>query len=216
MPVGQRPDPPQHTARIALSGTVGEARWANVLWALNGKRQQPTIGELAVMATYFFNEYAQRFLPLLDENVHLQSAAVNYYLAAGEQLGGDHVGDQAGGHSGIALPASIAVCVSWSLQQRYKGGHPRTYLPGVTQDRIFNYTAFLPAFTDAIASAAKTFHTNINAFAQGNIDQLELGTVSFVLRKEWRAPPVFRSFVPAQAAVDARVDSQRRRLGPDR
>jgi len=37
-----------------------------------------------------------------------------------------------------------------------------------------------------------------------------------VLRKAWRTPPVFRDFVPGGATVDSRIDTQRRRLGPDR
>jgi hypothetical protein len=40
--------------------------------------------------------------------------------------------------------------------------------------------------------------------------------VSFQLHKDWRDPPVFRDYTPGAAVVDSRIDTQRRRVGPDR
>jgi hypothetical protein len=67
-----------------------------------------------------------------------------------------------------------------------------------------------------LQAAANNFLLAVNAISTANASDLHLGVVSFVLRGEWRDPPVFRDFTPAAAKVDARIDSQRRRLGPDR
>jgi len=68
---------------------------------------------------------------------------------------------------------------------------------------------------NSCVQGAKDFHVGVDAISQGLFSSSKLGIVSFVLRKEWRAPPVFRDFTLGAAHADERIDSMRRRLGRD-
>jgi len=81
--------------------------------------------------------------------------------------------------------------------------------------QLADVRSFTPAYVGSVATSANDFHTDINEINRGAIQSVKLGIVSFVLRKEWRSPPVFRDFIPGQAHCDTRVDSMRRRVGRD-
>jgi hypothetical protein len=215
MPAPPRPDPPDHTFRIAYAGIWDRARWANVLWARNGKGMQPGGSELTGLAASFYEQYRAQLLPFMSNLVTLEGVQLLYYNG-GSVTGGQHVENNNGQHvGGSSLPANVAVVVSWSVPERYRGGHPRTYFPGTTIDRLQNNQEFTQVYKDEVRVAADQFHALCNTLTSANVADLHMGTVSFVNNKQWRNPPVFRDFTPAAAIVDTRIDSQRRRLGPD-
>jgi hypothetical protein len=69
----------------------------------------------------------------------------------------------------------------------------------------------------SIETGANVFHDTIESHIPigDGIASLEHGVVSFVNDGAWRTPPLFRRFLVG-AHVDSRVDTMRRRLGPDR
>lgn len=215
MPDPPRPDPPAHTMRAAASGLIGEGRWANVFWIRNGASTVPSDADLNNAALQIHSSYESRFMTHAIPSVVLEGVQLLYYGGGGLQLGGQHIENSAGIVTGTYLPASTCCCVSWHVQQRYKGGHPRSYLPVGYQEQLFSSNRWLTTFQDEIRVAADQFHLDLNSISLGSIADTHLGTVSFVLRNAWRNPPVFRDFTPASATVDQRVDTQRRRLGPD-
>ncbi len=216
MPQPPRPDPPDHSVRIAIEGTFEAATWANVLWVRNGGASTPSTGSLQAICQEFNAQYAAKFLPLLSTNLHMHQVEALYYGPGGDVFGAVVGSGSSGQSSGSVMPANVACCISWKVRQRYRGGHPRTYLSGIPADVVTSATDFLPAFADAVRVAADQFHAAINAFSDGALTDCHLGTVSFVLDKAWRHPPVFRDYTPAAALVDGRIDTQRRRLGRDR
>lgn len=215
MPTGARPNPPAFTLRLAFSGRYGPCTWANVIWVRNGGTANPSGGDLSSFASNMANSYHTHFMNLLSNALVLERVSVLNYSQLGETTGADFEGSLLGADSGASFPGNVAACVSWSLNQRYKGGHPRTYLCGIPISALQDAKSYKTTFIDSVRNAANAFHADVNAYNQGALGQLHLGTVSFILRKEWRNPPVFRDYIPAAAQVDARVDTQRRRLGPD-
>jgi hypothetical protein len=216
MPAPPRPDPPAHVARVAVTGDQGATKFANIFWIRNGGGTTPALSDLSAYAGLVYAAYATRFKALINNNTIIRKADLLYYGPAGLVIGGAHVENTSCTRTGTAMPANACPCISWSVQQRYKGGHPRTYLPSPETSDMVDMTSWTTAFTSAAQTAANNFLSDINALTQGAFTDSHLGVVSFVDNKQWRSPPVFRDFTPTAAAVDSRIDSQRRRLGRDR
>lgn len=185
------------------------------MWLLNGAASLPVESQLDAMCVYAFNAYKTHFLPICHQDVHLHEVELIYYGADGTVLGGSFVGDAAGGFTGPPLTAQVATCVSWTVRQRYRGGHPRTYLPPPDANQAATHTTWSSTHQTNVAQRANDFHTEMRAYAGGEWGDVQLGTVSFVLDREWRDQPTFRGFNIGGARVDGRIDTQRRRLGPD-
>lgn len=217
MPSGARPNPPAHTLHALVTGDVdGAYRWANSLWVRNGNATSPDTSDLQDLAADIWGAYVSTFMDHLSGFTHLTGVDLIYYGSAGGEDGFNYEAEATGQSTNTTAPMNVACCISWKVQQRYKGGHPRTYLAGIPADVIEDPTTFTSAFVDNIAEDANAFLSLVNAMSRGNLDDLHLGVVSFVLDNDWRTPPVFRDYVPELAAVDSRIDSMRRRLGPDR
>lgn len=216
MPAPPRPDPPADVCHVAISGNISTTTpWANIFWFRNGAGTTPTQGDLDLTIDGILAAYKAQFLPSLGTAVSLQRAIALYYGASGGILSSDRSTTGSGARAAAVLPSNCAICVSWAIPAHYRGGHPRTYLPGPTIDTLATPRTFSPSYPTEIAGKANAFITAVNAIVHGAISDVHLGTVSFVLRKAWRTPPVFRDFTPTGAHCDARVDSMRRRLGRD-
>lgn len=185
------------------------------MWVRNGGGVTPSDADLNAFALFLYNTYKARFLAHMHTSVVLEGCQLNYYGPSGLQIGGGHVENSSGAVTGTITPASAAICISWRVQQRYRGGHPRTYLTGQTSENMFSSQRWTTGWAQSYQSEANAFHAAVNAHAGGGLGDVHLGTVSFVLDGAWRSPPVFRDFTPTAASVDVRIDSQRRRLGPD-
>lgn len=215
LPAPPRPDPPAHTLRASINGAIAAGRWANVFWVRNGGGSTPSDGDLEEFAQAFYGYWSLRFLPFCNSQVIQEGCVVNYYGGSGFQIGSQWVTNSTGTLSGAPISAQVSTGISWHVQQRYRGGHPRTYLPPGDSSLLQTATRWTDAHVEAVRLAANAFLLDVNGNTFPNLFDLHLGTVSFVLRNEWRDPPVFRDFSPAATLVDHRPDTQRRRLGPD-
>lgn len=117
-------------------------------------------------------------------------------------------------------PPNVAAVVSWDIDQKYKGGHPRTYLPGIDSTAYAEggSNQWASAFVSALKAAALAFLTQLVAnllaagFASAEpviISRFRNGprpsAVAFPITNSSANPPV----------VNSRIDSQRRRLGKE-
>ena len=201
---------------FTVTGLVtNDSPWANVFWVRNGNAQIPSPADFDAMTLAMTQAYISHFIPLLSSQLHVSDVKALYYGPDGADLAAEVGSTQVGSDAASSLPASVALAVGWAVQQHYKGGHPRTYLSGIPSSKVSTSRHFTQAFVDSAVSAANAFHQDVNDESHGLISGCKLGTVSFVLRKAWRAPPVFRDFTPARAHADIRIDSMRRRVGRD-
>jgi hypothetical protein len=116
--------------------------------------------------------------------------------------------------SGNSLPPNCAVAISWPILARYRGGHPRWYLPGVPESNLAT-----PGGNYITSTAAGGYQAEYASFL-GAWNQIvvgsttmQLGTISYYTGHALRDPPLFRAFQDPQ--VSLRLDSQRRRLGKE-
>lgn len=113
-------------------------------------------------------------------------------------------------------PVSTAFLLSHHVSRRYRGGHPRTYIPGVTPDNTTDGRTWITAAHDDILS---WWTTNVPLALSGggagmesypNISALEIGQVSYFDAGVRRVTPIFDQFTNTTA--DSVIRSQRRRV----
>lgn len=215
MPTGTRPSPATRQVKVAYYGTWQTAQWANIMWLYLTGSGEISVSELNDLAGACSDAYASHFLPLVSDTVTLERTQVVLYAGGGDVFEGNATEGGTGSDDGSTMPASAAAAVSWIIAPHYRGGHPRTYIPGITIHHIISNTTLAGAFVSALGSAANAFHNELEAISgiSSGISTVEHGVVSFVRAKAWRTPPVFYRI--NSAVVDSRIDSQRRRLGRD-
>jgi hypothetical protein len=199
-----------------VNGTYLGTRWTNVFWIRRDGSSDIGVGDLAALCTAVGTKYGTRFMPLVNNASAMSNVSALFWDVHGDAIGATSTVTTVGSLAGTKVIASVAACITWPLQQRYRGGHPRTYLGGLDGTSYSGVTDFTSTFQSSLAAAANSFISDVNGLSVTNFGALHLGVVTFVLRNQWRTPPLFRDFVPGGAIVDSRLDSQRRRLGPDR
>jgi hypothetical protein len=116
------------------------------------------------------------------------------------------------GADGGTVPASAACCITWRIARHYRGGHPRTYLGPLGSTAIGSARNLAGGFVTALQTAAGGFLTDCNAITTGGKSFKLICVHRFRNGVQLPVPAV--DLIDA-AAVDTRIDSQRRRLGPD-
>lgn len=111
-------------------------------------------------------------------------------------------------------PPNSAVVISWQIAESYRGGKPRTYLPGIPLNALADQGSGLlvTSFATTVESNANAMLTNFNA-APVLGTAVTLGTVSYHTGHSVRPTPLFRTFLSAR--THERLDSQRRRIGKE-
>lgn len=199
---------------VALGHQQG-VPWANVLWVKNGGASAPDQSTLDAFCTFLSNAFATAWQAGAEVACSYDSGEVTYFLPGSEALRSTALEGLNGSHSGGGLTNATSLCISWPIAAMYRGGHPRTYLAGIPDSATVSGHTFDTSYLTACTGRFATFRSSVNGHTAGALTSLQLGTVSFVHNKAWRTPPVFRAFVGAPTA-DTRIDTQRRRLGPDR
>jgi hypothetical protein len=215
VPVGSRPDPPTRCCKIEFIGSYLESNWANVMWAFfTGSGVIPQ-ANLDFLANAFFDHYGDELLPEVSFEVELEVCRLNVWDGSDVTQALSTASRRQGGKADPGLPANVALSIGWPLQVHYRGGHPRTYLCGITQGSLGGTTRVSADYAADVAARAQNFHQRLEATLPGTgVASVEHGIVSFVHRKQWREPPIFRRILNGPR-VDTRLDSQRRRLGRD-
>jgi len=170
------------------------------------------VADLNALCTSVLGAWATNFSPLCNTSQALASAtAVDLTNRAAAQ--GSATNTSAGTRAGTAVTNQVACVVSWQINHRYRGGHPRTYLPaGVLADITSGHLWAAPAFTTAATNAAAAFRTALNAITAGT-KTWQMVTLSYYSGGALLAVPT--PYTIQGAKVHGRVDTQRNRLGKE-
>lgn len=165
------------------------------------------------LAALVGNAWGSNVISKMSTNVIHTNTSLSLYGAAGDLYEGTAALALAGSKTGVVSPAQVAAGISWSVTVGYRGGHPRSYIPGLVIPDTATVQTLSSIFASSLAAGANTYRTSVNGYTTAPFTSVELGTVSFVRAKAWRTPPVFIPF--GSAHVDVRIDTLRNRLGPD-
>lgn len=155
------------------------------------------------------------------QNYLLPLVAVNWFYAgctcsdnSGGELFNNQPADVHGGNSaGDAMPPNTAVVCGWSITARYRGGHPRTYQPGiaVTDADVNSGRLLSSAKMTAWQTGFANFLNNFNTIPLSGGGAPSLGTIAYFRHNAPLVPPVFYPYQSAE--VRPRFGTQRRRMG---
>lgn len=205
-----RPKPPDDTIHLAFNGVQSSYTWACIMW-LKVTASTRSGADLATLLTavrgVWFNRLAGQMVPTCSMN----EVKGVWIIPGGGEIVGSNTTAAPGSAAGPALP-NLATCavVNWRIDQYYRGGKPRTYLPGLASSFTTDFVHLTTAQLAAYQTAAGGFLQDMNALTAGAITNVKLGTVSFVQKKDWRNPPVF--FPYNGSSIRSVLGTQRKRL----
>jgi hypothetical protein len=203
---------PDNSVRIAIGGTMNGIAWANVFYCQLATSSAIIQADLDTWTTAFQAAYKTRFAPVQRAEVLYALAKAVCFTPGITQVTSSIAMTGAGTEAGTLVSDNgVSKVVSWLSPVYWRGGKPRTYLPGVAVTDVTTSTVLTGAAITAVKTAAGNFRTDINALTAGTITGTQLGFVSFSSGNVPRGTPLFFAF--SGATVHPRLGSQRRRLG---
>jgi hypothetical protein len=85
----------------------------------------------------------------------------------------------AGTDAGAVLSANAAINVEFGIARRYRGGKPRMFFPGPTQENLTNPSQFSTTFVSGMNSDVGAFFTAVTGASVGSMGTLTHVNVSF-------------------------------------
>jgi hypothetical protein len=203
---------PDNSVRLAISGTIRGQNFANIFHCQLTTSSTIAQADLDTWNLAVFNAYKTRFQALLGTDVTVSFAKAVLYAPGGGEL----VSTQGTAYAGTGTPATspggVSKVLSWVSSVYWRGGKPRTYLPGLITADLTSGADTIPAGqVTTIKTAATNYRTDVNALTAGTITGTSLGFVSFRSHNAERGTPLFFAF--NGVTVHPRVGMQRRRDG---
>jgi hypothetical protein len=111
--------------------------------------------------------------------------------------------------SGTDLPLEVAFVLSWRDGRSYRGGHPRSYIGGMVQDRLQDAGIWSTTTLSDMQSAGTAFLAAVNAISGIALAPVSLGDVEFYTGHALQTPGIFHAY--SSCVARPRPGSQRRR-----
>jgi hypothetical protein len=205
-----------NVARVKLIGSNQGTPWV-ALFFWHYLAGTVTAGDLVSLCTGFATAFDTHLKAAFATTVQLQNVEA-YDLSSRTGAVGSATGFTTGTRLGTALPTSTAAVASWKVNYRWRGGHPRTYWPaGVTAD-VENGHLWASAAASAFDSGNGAFLTAVNTQIVGGQGGY-LTCIRYVHTPPGGTGPAYLNppldLRIQDVSVDRRLDTQRRRLGPD-
>jgi len=163
------------------------------------------------LASAIYTAYQTSLFTEVGTNTSLERVIVNWYGAQPSQVTGIHEAHSLGTGSAATEVDSLAAVVSWSFPATWRGGKPRTYIPGVPSNSFTGTNRLSATYIAALLTDAGTFISNMNGITVTPFGAVVFALQSFFSGNVARTPPVMFPITGAQ--VHPRINSQRRRLG---
>jgi hypothetical protein len=185
------PDTPQ-VLKIAIQGSVGSRNWANILHC-HYIGPAPIAADLITFATAIWDAWVASVTAFQDTQTALTKVTVTD-LTSPTSAQGEFLGDTPGTRTGSYLPADTSALASYPASFRYRGGHPRTYLPVGVQADLATPQTWQTTFVSALHAAFLTFIESIVGATVGTAFVDALGAVSYVASGARRATGLFMPY----------------------
>lgn len=214
-PTGPKPSLPGLIKVQVLYSTTTLTRTytaANVFHCLLSNTATPTLGNLLTWLGTWGGDFDTRFKPF--RNPTWKTSTYVATMLDGSGLTGSASAGVAGTAANLPSLPQAAVCVTWRAAAYWRGGKPRTYLPGPpsTATSTAGDSLLTSTYANGLATAAENFITDVSAIGIGSTFAA-LGAVSYYSRYAFRQPPLFLPYI--SAVVHDRMASQRRRSGKE-
>lgn len=202
--------------KLRFIGTVYSKPWVNVMHvSYTGVTLDTTTANS--IATAIRGYWTTSIAPKVHNSTLLSVVEVTDLSSRSGAQGTDNVGST--GTGGVtAAPNSVAACLTLKIATRYRGGHPRLYLPGVPNAFISStdQSSWAAGIAAGYQTNGRAFRTAINAMVIGG-GTYALCAVSYYQSangvQSYRTPPVV--YPITDVLCHNRIDTMRRRLGKE-
>lgn len=194
-----------------MSGTVFTLPFTNVFYLKLTDDGTQTSADLKTIVDAVINAYHTRMTAVQSSSVTITDAKATWITGSGTALEYENSYSLVSTGGTAMVDTAAAIVLNLAINQYYRGGHPRLYLPGVISANVTNGSALTSAYQSSIATAANSWLADCNALTGVHVSSTQIGTVSFARSNAWRTPPVFYKW--QSAGVRNIMGTQRRRLG---
>lgn len=209
---------------VTLSGTNLTTRWQNKLHFTYPTGYTATLADMTNLGNGVIAAWNSDIAPLCNIGVTLINAqTTDLNSRTGPISSITPVSPPVGTRVGTAMTAQVALVASWVIQNRYRGGHARTYWPGGILSDTNNLHLWNTTFVTTANAGFTAFISAVNGIA------VSTGHFAFVMLSYFSGshkipgqpppPPVLRPvptpFAIVGSVVHQRIDTQRRRLGKE-
>lgn|SRR5215211_1980423 len=200
--------------QVSVRGLLGSVPVANVFHIGQIFEAGPfSDSDTLAIANLVRTAYVAQFLPLINNAYSIVEVVAQDLFS---ELGSVQANTTTapGTHGALMLSAATSQGISWKTRRRYRGGHNRTYLPPPGATAAFlNVNTWGVTHQAALLTAATAFRSAIFAATIGG-KSMTMYAVHKQKNNVVLNPRVIDQI--DSAAVDSRIDTQRRRLGRDR
>lgn len=198
-------------AKVAISGTYGTRSWVNTFHVRRLVEDAMTQAIINDVANAVEAAYGATFITHMPAMAHVHEVvATDLHDTSG--LAGVQPSTRVGAAGGLPSSVNIGPLINWRIALRYRGGHPRTYLPGIAEVSVDENGNVDGTVADAFTADANNFITNLGANV-GDAGALILCVPHYFVGKAPVIPPA----VPTVSDIlsgkcNPVVGSQRRRI----
>jgi hypothetical protein len=176
-----------------------------------GGSGSPSIPDLLAFTTLCRNAWVTNMLGTHTPGVSLRAVTGTYLGDVGVQkqiVNGSNNGTRGGGN----LYASTALIVNLSVPRRYRGGHPRLYLPLGSQTDMLDPQHWTPSFLTTVSTSWNAWLAAVVGFTGVTFQPVVFSNVSYFHNNALRPVPVVDPVTAS--SMNPIPGTQRRRLRP--
>lgn len=213
MPNGPLPDVPNVVA-LKFGGLLNGIPFLNVLHASHDA-STPNVTDLGTLATNLSSWWLTNIVPICNTGTVMNSMTV---LDISSRTGLAAVSNTARtGTLTNPCTNNVSYAISWLIARRYRGGHPRTYMAGLSTQQLNGTQQLLGTARTSILTGWTTLLAALSGYSLASMPNLRLCNVSYYHGKNPDGTPALRPTPVVDLIVgtkgDLRIDSQRHRLG---
>lgn len=141
---------------------------------------EPTQTDLTTWATTVFAQWnaSGRIGDLMSFDFHLHKVEATC-LTSPTAAQAIVTGDGAAGVGSVAVPNGVALVISFKIGRRYRGGHPRVYIPAMPQAALSGPNAWSTSTISAVKAAWIAFMNDVTSMAPAGVGSVTLINVSY-------------------------------------
>lgn len=209
--------PVSNVIQFRFGGSYQNQPFLNVMhWEYSGG--PPSATALKELCNDALGVWDTNFSAILNTTVSLNTVRGLDLSAPDAPQSASDVPAAVGDLVGTPLPVNVAMCISWLVNYRWRGGHIRTYLPAGATQSVSNGNSWSATALTNGRLAVSGFLSGMNAMTAGAVSGKLVGVRRFQTTVAGQpptqiTPPLVLPIVGS--IVDSRLDSARRRLGRD-
>jgi hypothetical protein len=197
--------------KVALGGLIGSHNFAIILHS-QYSGTVPTAAQLNTLAGDINTAWGASYKAEVSSAVVMNSVVITDLSSATGAQGVNSTA-QTGTNAGGQIVGNSAVLCNYPSSIRYRGGHPRSYLPGPPDGSLATPSTITTGYQTALTTAwnavlAPLFGTSIGTFTTAG-----QCAVSYVTALAPRVTPLVMPISQNAITIEINLASQRRRIG---